>query len=106
MGQDGLRIGEVAARSGVSCKALRLYEEIGILPAPRRTAAGYRAYAQETLALLAFIAQARRLGFRLDEIKAIVQIKRAGRAPCRHVLDLVRRTVADLDRAVAELTQV
>ncbi len=106
MGQDGLLIGEVAARSGASRKALRLYEEIGILPAPRRTAAGYRAYGQETLALLAFIAHARRLDFRLNEIKAIIQIKRAGRVPCLHVLDLVRQKVGDLDRAVAELTEV
>ena len=106
MGRDGLLIGEVAARSGVSRKALRLYEEAGILPAPRRTAAGYRIYGQETLALLAFITQARRLGFRLDEIKGIAQIKRSGRVPCSHVLDLVRQKVADLDRAVADLTEV
>lgn len=106
MGRDGLLIGEVAARTGVSRKALRLYEEAGILPAPRRTAAGYRIYGQETLALLAFITQARRLGFRLDEIKGIAQIKRSGRVPCSHVLDLVRQKVADLDRAVADLTEV
>ena len=40
----GLFIGEVAARSGVSRKALRLYEARGILPAPSRTASGYRVY--------------------------------------------------------------
>ena len=82
MGRDGLLIGEVATRSRVSRKALRLYEKVGILPAPRRTAAGYRVYGQETLALLDFVAQARKLGFRLDEIKEIVQIKRTGRVPC------------------------
>jgi len=60
MGRDGLLIGEVAARSGVSRKALRLSEEAGILPAPRRTAAGYRVYGQETLALLASGRSARR----------------------------------------------
>ncbi len=106
MGWDGLLIGEVAARSGVSRKALRLYEDAGILPAPRRTAAGYRVYGQETLALLVLLTQARRLGFRLDEIKEIVQIKRSGRVPCPHVLDLVRQKVGDLDRAVADLTEV
>ena len=37
MSQDGLLIGEVAKRSGASRKALRLYEEAGILPSPRRT---------------------------------------------------------------------
>ena len=106
MGRDGLLIGEVAARSQVSRKALRLYEKVGILPAPPRTAAGYRVYGRETLALLAFVAQARRLGFRLDEIKEIVQIKRTGRPPCPHVLDLVHRKVERIDRALADLAEV
>jgi len=81
MARDGLLIGEVAAKSGVSRKALRLYERTGILLAPRRTVAGYRVYGPETLTTLTFVAQARRLGFHLDEIKEIVQIKRSGRCP-------------------------
>jgi DNA-binding transcriptional MerR regulator len=69
--RDGLLIGEVAARSGMSRKALRLYEAAGILPTPRRTNAGYRVYGHDTLALLEFVTQARRLAFTLDEIKEI-----------------------------------
>jgi len=106
MGRDGLLIGEVASRSGVSRKALRLYEQTGILPVTRRTAAGYRVYQAEALAILAFVAQARRLGFHLDEIKEVVQIRRSGRCPCRHVLDLVRWKVDELDRTLADLTEV
>ena len=59
MARDGLLIGEVAAKSGVSRKALRLYEKAGILPPSRRTASGYRVYGPETLALLGFVTQAR-----------------------------------------------
>jgi DNA-binding transcriptional MerR regulator len=106
MARDGLLIGEVAAKSGVSRKALRLYERTGILLAPRRTVAGYRVYGPETLTTLTFVAQARRLGFHLDEIKEIVQIKRSGRCPCRHVLDLVREKVEELDRTLADLAEV
>lgn len=106
MGRDGLLIGQVAAKSGVSRKALRLYETAGILPPPRRTAAGYRVYGPETLATIAFVGQARRLGFRLDEIKDVVQIRRSGRCPCPHVLDLARRKVAAVDRTLADLTEV
>lgn len=106
MGRDGLLIGEVATRSGVSRKALRLYERTGILPASRRTTAGYRVYGPETLSILEFVAQARRLGFHLDEIKEVVQIRRSGRCPCPHVLDLVRQKVEELDRTVADLTEM
>ncbi len=106
MEQDGLLIGEVTARSGVSRKALRLYEATGILPAPRRTAAHYRVYGRDVLPFLAFVRQAQRLGFRLGEIRELVAIKRSGRVPCPHVRELVRRKLADLDTALADLSQV
>jgi DNA-binding transcriptional MerR regulator len=106
MGRDGLFIGEVAARTGVSRKGLRLYEAAGILPPPRRTASRYRVYGAEVLGVLAFVKQAQRLRFRLDEIKEIVSLRRSGRAPCPHVHELVRRKAADLDRALADLEQV
>ena len=83
MSKNGLFIGDVAKHSGASRKALRLYDAAGILAPPRRTAAGYRVYGSEALELLAFIRQAQRLGFTLEEIKEIVSIQRSGsrRAP-------------------------
>jgi MerR family transcriptional regulator, copper efflux regulator len=106
MARDGLSIGEVAAKSGVSRKALRLYEKAGILPPARRTGSGYRVYEPETLALLGFVTQARRLGFRLDEIKRIVTLKRSGRTPCKHVLDLVHLKLENIEQALTDLAEV
>src|SRR5256712_642979 len=96
MGRDGLLIGEVAARSGVSRKALRLYEARGILPRPHRTGSGYRVYPTDVLGLLAFVGQARRLGLTLAEIGHVVALRRAGAAPCNHVRALLERKAADL----------
>ena len=104
MESGGLLIGTVAARSGASRKAIRLYEATGILARPARTRSGYRLYPPATLALLAFVAQARRLGFTLAEIREIVAIKRAGGVPCRHVRALVRRKAHELDQALRDLT--
>ena len=106
MARDGLLIGQVAAQSGVSRKALRLYEAEGILPPSRRTPAGYRVYGGDVLSVLTFVTRARRLGFRLDEIKDVVRMRRSGRCPCPHVLKLVRDKVADLDRTLADLTEL
>jgi DNA-binding transcriptional MerR regulator len=106
MSTDGLLIGEVAKRTGATRKALRLYEEAGVLAAPRRTTSGYRIYGLDTLDLLAFVRQAQRLGFTLAEIKEIVSIKRAGRAPCPHVRDLVRRKADHMDQRIRDLTEV
>jgi DNA-binding transcriptional MerR regulator len=91
MSKNGLFIGDVAKHSGASRKALRLYEAAGILAPPQRTAAGYRVYGADALDLLAFIRQAQRLGFTLEEIKEIVSIQRSGRLPCPHVHTLVLR---------------
>ncbi len=106
MGRDGLLIGEVATRIGASRKALRLYERAGILPPPRRTPSGYRLYGSEALALLGFVRQAQRFGFTLDEIREIVTIKRAGRVPCSHVRDLVRRKTDELDQRLKDLMEI
>src|SRR5258707_10219129 len=100
MGRDSLLIGEVASRSGVSRKALRLYERTGILPASRRTGAGYRVYGPDILTILAFVAQAQRLGFHLDELKEVVQNNRSGPCPRPHFLYLLRQKVADLDHTL------
>ena len=106
MARDGLLIGEVAKRTGATRKALRLYEETGILAAPRRTTSGYRVSGLDTLDLLAFVRQAQRLGFSLDEIKEIVAIQRSGHLPCPHVHDLVLRKRADLDRRLSDLGEM
>ncbi len=94
---SGLLIGEVAARSGLSRKALRLYESRGILTPPKRTPSGYRRYPADVLRLLTFVGQARRLGLTLAEIKHIVALRRAGSAPCVHVRALLEQKAADLE---------
>jgi DNA-binding transcriptional MerR regulator len=99
----GLLIGQVAARAGVSRKALRLYEAAGILPPMARTPAGYRVYGDDALRVLLFVARARRLGLSLAEIKEIVAIKRAGRTPCDHVRSLARRKLEELERRMTDL---
>ncbi|SRR6266498_549972 len=106
MTREGVLIGEISQRSGVSRKALRLYEAAGILPPPRRTPSGYRVYDADALNLVSFIRQAQRLGFTLAEIKDIVALRRAGGAPCFHVRELVQRKARELDQRLTELTEV
>ncbi|PYN31140.1 MAG: hypothetical protein DME01_24840 [Candidatus Rokuibacteriota bacterium] len=104
--RDGLLIGEVATRSGLSRKALRLYEARGILPPSRRTPSGYRTYPLDVLGVLHFIAQARRLGLTLAEIGSVVALRSAKPGPCVHVRALLERKVADLDNLRRELRRI
>lgn len=101
--RSGLLIGEVAARSGMSRKALRLYEARGLLPPSRRTQSGYRVYPDDVLMVLAFISRARQLGFTLAEIGEIVALRRAGRAPCTHVRALLHKKIRSLEALLDDL---
>ncbi len=58
---------EAAQRLGVSTKALRLYEQHGLI-SPRRTAAGWRAYGPDEMARVAEIVTLRALGLGLSQI--------------------------------------
>ncbi len=57
-----MRIGELAEQAGISTKAIRYYERIGILAPPARTTSGYRAYDQTELGRLGFVRAAQALG--------------------------------------------
>lgn len=66
-----LTIGEVARRAGVATSSIRYYERIGLLPKPDRLA-GQRRYDAAVLGRLGFIGVAQSAGFKLREIKALV----------------------------------
>jgi len=50
-----LTIGQLAHATGVPAKTIRYYEQIGVLPAPRRSAAGYRHYSRHAVHRLLFM---------------------------------------------------
>ncbi len=87
----GLKIKEVAERSGFTANTLRYYEQIGLLPETERTPAGYRLYDQRTLDRLAFIARAKQLGCSLDEITGLTTAWDGGR--CGPIQDQLRALV-------------
>ena len=103
MRDRGLKIGELASRAGLSPKAIRFYEAVGVLPQPARGPNGYRLYAGEAAEVVRFIKQAQGLGLTLAEIKEIVAIRQGGRPPCGHVYQLLQEKAADLDRKLRDL---
>jgi DNA-binding transcriptional MerR regulator len=97
-----LKIGEVAARSGLGVEALRFYEGRGLLEPVTRTGAGYRLYDAAVFERLDFIRKAQAIGFNLDEIARIISEARQG-LPCAEVRRLAAEKLAALDRRLAEL---
>jgi MerR family copper efflux transcriptional regulator len=101
-----MRIGELAEQAGISTKAIRYYEQIGILAPPARTPAGYRVYDQAALGRLGFVRAAQALGLTLGEIRQTIAFRDQGTAPCDHVAGLLQRHAAELGARIAELQQL
>jgi MerR family transcriptional regulator, redox-sensitive transcriptional activator SoxR len=66
-----LTIGEVARRAGLATSSIRYYERIGLLPEPQRSH-GQRRYDSDVLGKLGFIGVAQSAGFKLSEIKELI----------------------------------
>ena len=67
-----LRIGELAAATGVSTSALRFYEKHGLLGKAARAGNGYRQYPPEAVERVGLIRLAQRLGFSLEQVHSIL----------------------------------
>lgn len=100
-----MKIGELAAAAGVTTKAIRYYESIGLLEDPVRTESGYRSYGPDAFERLEFVKQAQSSGLALTEIRSILEIKDRGGQSCQHTRNLLGDHLAELDRKIVELEQ-
>lgn len=106
VGEDYCTVSEAAERAGVTRKAIRVYEEKGLLRPPERTAAGYRLFSDEDVRVLQFIRQAKTLGLALSEISDILNVRRGGGQTCDHVTGLLDAHLTQIDRAMADLRRL
>ncbi|MDX2403963.1 heavy metal-responsive transcriptional regulator [Streptomyces microflavus] len=100
-----MRIGALAATSGLSTKTIRFYEQSGLLPEPPRTSGGYRDYPAQTATRIAFIRDAQGAGLSLAEIRSVLVLRDGGQAPCGHVSALIGQHLEEIERQLAELAK-
>lgn len=103
MDGEWVSVGGAARNTGLSPKALRLYEKLGIVTGVDRTASGYRTYGLAHMELLSFVRRARELGFSLDEIRRLVELGRRGESACGTVIELLERHAGEASERMAEL---
>ncbi len=101
-----MNIGEVAAHSGVTAKMIRYYESIGLLPAPDRSASGYRTYTNDDVHRLRFVKRARDFGFPMEQIEALLTLWSDRSRPSREVKQIALDHVAELDRKIQHLREL
>ena len=100
----GMSIGEVARRAQLRPSAIRYYERIGLLPAPFRINRR-RCYDSHVLERLAVVRFAKFVGFRIDEIRLLLDGS-PGRPPPRRWRDAAKRRVAQVDTLITEAIAV
>ncbi|SRR6266536_1350372 len=66
---------EAADRAGVNVQTIRYYERRGLLPSPARRRSGYREFPSDTVPRIRFIKRAQDLGFSLDDIAELLQLR-------------------------------
>ena len=98
-----MNIGAAAAASGVAAKMIRHYEAIGLLPPAERRPNAYREYGERDVHELRFIKRARRLGFSMAEIGALLMLWRDRDRPSREVRRIAEAHVADLEGRIVEM---
>jgi len=98
-----MRIGEAAARAGMTAKAIRYYESIGLIHPPARAQSNYRAYSERDVHVLKFIERARRLGFTLAECRTLLALYEDRTRASADVKALALSHLSDIDAKIAEL---
>jgi DNA-binding transcriptional MerR regulator len=99
-GVEIFTIGQLAQEAGVHVETVRYYERRRLLREPPRTTSGYRQYSVSDLWRLQFIARAKRLGFTLAEIAALVG---AANSSADSVVRMARAKITTLDEQQGEL---
>jgi DNA-binding transcriptional MerR regulator len=98
-------IGQLAKAAGVSSRTIRYYEELGILPEPRRSPGGTRKYPREYGGYVAAALALKDLGFRLEEVRPLARLA-AGRSVSQGQRDAAARLVEDKIEALARQVTV
>ena len=96
-------IGELAKAVGVSPDTLRHYERKGVLPELERLSNGYRRFPVSMLDRVRLIRRALALGFTLDELARILNVRDRGGAPCRQARELASKKLSEIEHRLGEM---
>jgi MerR family transcriptional regulator, mercuric resistance operon regulatory protein len=103
---DVLSIGKLSKQSGVNIETIRYYEKIGVMPAPGRSAGGFRIYEPDHLKRLSFVRRSRLLGFSLDEIRSLLRLVDGHCHTCAEVHALMLSHLAEIRGKIRDLRRL
>ena len=99
-----LKIGELAKQTGLAVGTLRYYSDLGVLNPVQRGDNGYRYYSPDASQQVEFIKKAQAIGFTLEEIKQILDVRDRGEKPCSLVQKLLDNKIEQLEIQIKQMT--
>jgi MerR family transcriptional regulator, redox-sensitive transcriptional activator SoxR len=102
---EDLVIGEVARRAGIRPSALRYYESIGLMPAPKRVN-GRRRYDESTVQMLRVVQLAQQAGFTVAEIQTLLHGFAPDTPPAARWQPLAQQKIAELDALIVQVQKM
>lgn len=96
-------IGALSKESGCKIQTIRYYEQIGLMPEPRRTEGGQRRYDRRHAARLHFIRHSRELGFPLEAIRELLSLIDVPNQSCEAADAIARTHLADVEHRISRL---
>ena len=103
---EAMNIGQAAQASGVPAKMIRYYENIGLIPSLPRSSGGYREFGEAELQRLSFIQRGRKLGFSLDHIRSLLELKSKQDRNNSEVKSLVLLQIKEIEEKIQELQRM
>lgn len=103
MRSEPYTIGKLAEFAGCSVQTIRYYEQIELMPSPRRNAGNQRIYSPEQAQRLQFICHARALGFHLDSIRELLQLADHPNQPCATADRIAQQQLGEVERQIQRL---
>lgn len=101
-----MKIGSASEASGVSERMIRHYEKIGLVPSAPRRDSGYRDYSEADVHRLRFVANARDLGFPIEEIRTLLGLWSDGSRSSADVKALATARAGELGRKAVALDEM
>ena len=105
-GTASYRIGELAAKVGMTERTIRYYEELGLLDSVKRLDGGTRVYTDDDVRRLKFIRKLKVLGLSLQEmheLEGMYKTERSNRTVLPRLVELLDAHLATVDGRISEL---
>lgn len=99
----GSKIGEVAARSGLSVKTIRFYCDEGLIRPIARTAGRYRLFDSSVELELALIRSLRGMDISLAEVKQFLEARRLGLCSCDSLKAKINSKMSEIQQKIQNL---